>query len=193
MKGYGDMSIKQLNERWINYAAPGIRRGRWTETEHALLFKLADSPEFGRSWTKIAAALGNRSPNDCKNRYHSNRNRAGNAARVKKADDDAFSQPKSKSARKKVAIDDEDYSDNEIQVQCSCCLQWHVWPAEFAVPGDDEDWTCEMHPINAMCRHVERTQSATKQVAKASSSTKTRGPGRPPKASQPKPKGAKGR
>ena len=68
-------TTKQLHERWINYARPGLKRGPWTDHEHAQLFQLAHIHD--RQWMKIAAALGGRSPNDCKNRYHSNKSRAG--------------------------------------------------------------------------------------------------------------------
>ena len=195
LKGYGKSS-KQLNERWINYARPGIKREGWSNDEHAALFELADKHE--RSWMTIAAELGDRSPNDCKNRYHSHKSRPGNdalCARVK-----AAQRTSSSSALGQPMLDDGEVHDDDGDkyVQCSSCEHWHLWPLDMDLPGDNDVWSCEMQPTSEKCRPQKsvspKTPCTAKKPAKTSASTaaRSRGPGRPPRApaSQPqKPKG----
>jgi len=84
LPGY-DKTPKQLKERWINYAKPGLQRGPWSDQEHRSLLDLTHI--HGTRWAVIADMLGGRSPNDCKNRYHSHKHRTTGVKRnAEKAD-----------------------------------------------------------------------------------------------------------
>jgi len=59
---------KQIRDRYLNYLAPDLNPGPWTQAEDQLLLKLA--AEYQNRWAVIAKYFPGRSPNSLKNRYH---------------------------------------------------------------------------------------------------------------------------
>jgi hypothetical protein len=59
---------KQCRDRWINYLAPGIKRGNWTTEEDELIKKSVK--EIGTKWTRVQNVLPGRTENDIKNRWY---------------------------------------------------------------------------------------------------------------------------
>ncbi len=52
-------SAKQCRERWVNHLQPNLKKGNWTEEEHALIVSLQE--ELGNQWSKIASNLEGKS------------------------------------------------------------------------------------------------------------------------------------
>lgn len=66
-------SAKQCRERWINQEDPSINHQPITEEEwrHILL----ERNKHGNNWAKIAESMPTRTPNQIKNKYHSEKNK----------------------------------------------------------------------------------------------------------------------
>ncbi|OHT13492.1 Transcription factor WER [Tritrichomonas foetus] len=60
-------SARQCRDRWINYLAPGVVNGNWTEEEEELLVQ--KQKELGRSWKKIAFFFPSRTEINIKCRW----------------------------------------------------------------------------------------------------------------------------
>jgi hypothetical protein len=75
--GFGNWSLvaqsipgrsgKQCRERWINQLCPALSKDNWTPQEDAILVQ--QQRLHGNVWSKIAAYLPGRSPNNVKNRW----------------------------------------------------------------------------------------------------------------------------
>ncbi|KAL7467654.1 hypothetical protein ACHAXS_007897 [Conticribra weissflogii] len=66
-------SAKQCRERWVNHLQPNLKKGNWTEEEHALIVSLQE--ELGNQWSKIASNLEGRTDSDVKNYWYSMKKR----------------------------------------------------------------------------------------------------------------------
>ena len=63
----GNRSVRQCRERYLNYLAPGVVNGPWSQAEDRLLIE--KHRIFGRKWTIIAKFFHNRSGANIKNRW----------------------------------------------------------------------------------------------------------------------------
>jgi hypothetical protein len=62
-------TFRQCRERWVNYLAPSIKRGEWTNEEDNIIIEYVQ--KFGTKWAKLSKIIQGRTDNDIKNRWYS--------------------------------------------------------------------------------------------------------------------------
>jgi hypothetical protein len=67
---------RQCRDRWMNYLAPWIKKGYWTQEEDAIIFEEVST--IGQKWATITKFLPGRSDNDIKNRWYTYLNKRNN-------------------------------------------------------------------------------------------------------------------
>jgi len=118
---------KQINERYSNYLAPNIKKGAWSDVEVDTLFDLAQ--KHGHLWTEIGKRMGGRSPNDCKNTFHTKKKRRGIQDEPQQPKKTKLERAADKAAVAAGAIPDPPLIEDELQ---SCLTSIvHLAPQAF--------------------------------------------------------------
>ena len=103
---------KQCRDRWINYLAPGIKKGRLTTEEMSIIKE--KHKELDNRWSLITEFLPGRTGNQVKNAWHA---RMRKLEKARYAEDNLeFERPSKR--RKKAYVSDGDYENIDLLDIC---------------------------------------------------------------------------